>query len=103
MKAYIKTKPRFYENYTFFREVTNDKHPVDVVFKRTVSQDLIGTITNCTAEMIANIEVGAKDYVDKEGNTKASPVIYVNDVIEVVDRVSIKVGKPKTEKEDLPL
>lgn len=102
MKTYIKTTPRYYDIYTFFRETTNYKHPVDVVFKKTVSQDIIKSISKCTAEMVADIEVGAKPYTDNEGNTKASPVIYVNKVYSVEARYSIEADKPKDSKEELP-
>lgn len=100
MKAYIKTTPRYYEDYTFFREVTNYKYPVDIIFKKTVSQDVIKSISKCTAEMVVNIEVGAKTYTDKEGETKSSPVIYVDKVYSVESRYSISSDKPKNE--DLP-
>lgn len=97
MNTYIKTTPRHYGDYTFFREVTNCKHPVDVIFKKTVSQDIIKSISNCTAEMVVNIEVGAKTYTDKEGETKASPVIYVDTVYSVETRNIISSDKPKNE------
>lgn len=99
MKTYIKTTPRYYDVYTFFRETTNHKHPVDVVFKKTVSQDVIKSISKCTAEMVADIEVGAKPYTDGYGNACASPVIYVNKVYSVEARYSIKADNPKDPKE----
>lgn len=77
MRAIINTKPKHCREYTFI--IADEKYPIDIKFKKTVSNDKIKAISTCTAAIVADIELGAEQYRDREGVIKCKPIIWVSD------------------------
>lgn len=77
MKAIINTKPKHYAEYTFI--VTDEKYPVNIKFKKTVSNDKINAISTCCAVINATCSVGSEVYFDKNHEPHAKAVIWVDD------------------------